>query len=221
REYQADPLGALARHFGWQFLSYCYGTVTAFGGGFVNEISFGLTDFSYDDRHQFAHYAGLIAANVLGGIPKAGLSAIVRGGKAMAKVALPRVIKESVKAENAAKASHEAGKIREFVTTVANGAEHAATGFKGNKGFELKNSPYQKVRNKATTINGRDFSGHALDQMQNRGIMPSVVENTIKTGQTLPTKAGTTSFYDLVNNVRVITNSETGRIVTVIRGVPN
>ncbi|WP_157966682.1 RHS repeat domain-containing protein, partial [Fastidiosibacter lacustris] len=42
REYQADPLGALARHFGWQFLSYCYGTVTAFGGGFVNEISFGL-----------------------------------------------------------------------------------------------------------------------------------------------------------------------------------
>uniref|UniRef100_UPI0019567A64 hypothetical protein n=1 Tax=Fastidiosibacter lacustris TaxID=2056695 RepID=UPI0019567A64 len=95
REYQADPLGALARHFGWQFLSYCYGTVTAFGGGFVNEISFGLMDFSYDDKHKLAHYAGLIAANVLGGIPKAGLSATVRGGKAMAKVALPRVIKES------------------------------------------------------------------------------------------------------------------------------
>ncbi|MCB1740732.1 MAG: RHS repeat-associated core domain-containing protein, partial [Gammaproteobacteria bacterium] len=56
------------------------------------------------------------------------------------------------------------------------GAKGAATGFKGSKGFELKNAPYQTVRNEATTINGRDFSGHALDQMQNRGIMPSVVE---------------------------------------------
>ncbi|WP_204723392.1 polymorphic toxin type 37 domain-containing protein, partial [Fastidiosibacter lacustris] len=46
-------------------------------------------------KHKLAHYAGLIAANVLGGIPKAGLSATVRGGKAMAKVALPRVVKES------------------------------------------------------------------------------------------------------------------------------
>jgi hypothetical protein len=106
-------------------------------------------------------------------------------------------------------------------SVVTKGAERAATGFKGSKGFELKNAPYQKVRNEATTINGRDFSGHALDQMQNRGIMPSVVENTIKTGQTFSTRAGTTGFYDSVNNVRVITNSETGRIVTVIRGAPN
>ncbi len=104
---------------------------------------------------------------------------------------------------------------------VAKGGGHAATGFKGSKGFEFKNAPYQKVRNEPTTINGHEFSGHALDQMQNRGIMPSVVENTIRSGQTFSTRAGTTGFYDSVNNVRVITNSETGRIVTVIRGAPN
>ena len=100
------------------------------------------------------------------------------------------------------------------------GAERAATGFKGNKGFELKNAPYQKVRNQPTSINGREYSGHALDQMQNRGIMPSVVDNTIKTGQTFSTRAGTKGFYDSVNNVRVITNSQTGNVVTVIRGAP-
>lgn len=100
------------------------------------------------------------------------------------------------------------------------GGERAATGFKGSKGFELKNAPYQKVRNEATTINGREFSGHALDQMQNRGIMPSVVENTLKTGTSFKTRAGTTGFYDAVNKVRVITNSETGTVVTVIRGAP-
>lgn len=101
------------------------------------------------------------------------------------------------------------------------GGERAATGFKGSKGFELKNAPYQKVRNEATSINGREFSGHALDQMQNRGIMPSGVDNAIKTGETFSTRAGTTGFYDAANKIRVITNSETGRVVTVIRGAPN
>ena len=100
------------------------------------------------------------------------------------------------------------------------GERTATTGFKGSKGFELKNAPYQKVRNQPATINGREFSGHALDQMQNRGIMPSIVENALNTGTRFPTRAGTTGFHDMVNNIRVITNSETGRVVTVIRGAP-
>ena len=94
------------------------------------------------------------------------------------------------------------------------------TGFKGSKGFELNNAPFQKTRNTPTTINNRNFSGHALDQMQNRGLTPSVVENTLQTGTKFPTKPGTTGYYDSVNNVRVITNSDTGTIVTVIRGAP-
>jgi hypothetical protein len=56
--------------------------------------------------------------------------------------------------------------------------------------------------------------------MQNRGVMPSVVGNTIKHGVTFPTKSGTVGYYDPVNNIRVITNAENGTIVTVIRGAP-
>jgi hypothetical protein len=105
------------------------------------------------------------------------------------------------------------------------GAE--ATGFLGSKGFELGNAVrageqvvIQDVRNAPAVIGSRNFSGHALDQMQNRGIMPSVVENTLNVGQSFPTRAGTAGFYDSVNNVRVIVNSQNGTVVTVIRGAP-
>jgi filamentous hemagglutinin len=54
--------------------------------------------------------------------------------------------------------------------------------------------------------------------MQNRGLMPSVIENTISTGGTFPTRAGMIGHYDPVNNVRFIVNSETGRVVTTIFG---
>ena len=33
--------------------------------------------------------------------------------------------------------------------------------------------------NTPTVINGRAYSGHALDQMQGRGLVPSIAENTI------------------------------------------
>jgi hypothetical protein len=100
------------------------------------------------------------------------------------------------------------------------GAGTEATGYLGRSGNELKNAPYQTTRNVPEQINGREYSGHALDQMQNRGIMPSVVENTIGTGVRYSTRVGTTGFYDSINNVRVIINSETGRVVTVIKGTP-
>ena len=72
----------------------------------------------------------------------------------------------------------------------------------------------------AATINGIDYSAHALDQMQARGIVPSVVQNTIENGTTFTTRAGTIGYYDAVNNVRVIVNSQTGKVVTVIPGAP-
>lgn len=98
-------------------------------------------------------------------------------------------------------------------------AEGQATGFLGHKGFELQN--LQAVRNAPATIEGRQYAGHALDQMQNRGIMPSVVENTISTGRSFAGKrAGTTGHFDAVNNVQVIVNSASGRVVTVIPGAP-
>lgn len=66
--------------------------------------------------------------------------------------------------------------------------------------------------NTPDTIAGRDYVGHALDSMQSRGIMPSIVENTIQQGVASPGNiAGRTVYFDSVNNVRVVTDSASGR----------
>ena len=70
-------------------------------------------------------------------------------------------------------------------------------------------------RNAPTQIGGRNFSGHALDRMQERGFTPSVVENAIENGVRLPGRDGTFIYRDPVNNFRVVTNAENGRVITV------
>ncbi len=90
----------------------------------------------------------------------------------------------------------------------------------GSQRMQLKNAPYQKTRNTPSTINGRSYSGHALDQMQNRGIPTRVVENTITQGKpTTRVVEGkiTTNYYDPVNNVTAVTN-EKGGVITVGHG---
>jgi hypothetical protein len=74
--------------------------------------------------------------------------------------------------------------------------------------------------NPPATIDGVDYSGHSLDQMQGRGVPPSVIQNTINVGQSFPTGAGTVGYFDPVNNVRVIVSTTTGKVVTVIPGKP-
>jgi len=64
---------------------------------------------------------------------------------------------------------------------------------------------------------GRRYSGHALDQMQNRGLMPMIVEDTIQTGVRTAGRNGTNIFYNSVNGVRVILN-QGGDVITVIPG---
>ena len=102
----------------------------------------------------------------------------------------------------------------------AGGGEAAgeATGFLGHRGYQLQNM--QAVRNAPEVIGGRTFSGHALDQMQNRGFMPSVVENAIQTGTPFAGRGGVLGYADRVNSLRVFLNGETGTVVTVIPGVP-
>ncbi|WP_245594143.1 DUF4258 domain-containing protein [Acidiphilium angustum] len=96
------------------------------------------------------------------------------------------------------------------------------TGVSGRRGNQLENPKYQRSRNPPVTINGREFSGHALDQMQNRGIPPSAVENAIKPGNLFSTNEakGTYGYFDKSNDLRVITNIQSGRVVTVIPGSP-
>ncbi len=74
--------------------------------------------------------------------------------------------------------------------------------------------------NSPARIAGTDYSGHALDQMQGRGMVPSVVNNAINNGVPFATRAETTGYYDVANNVRVIVNSSNGNVVTVIPGPP-
>ncbi|WP_298837968.1 DUF4258 domain-containing protein, partial [uncultured Salinicola sp.] len=90
----------------------------------------------------------------------------------------------------------------------------------GSKRLQLnqpKNPEYQPVRNTPTSIAGREYSGHALDRMQDRGIMPSVIENTIRNGQSYPSRGGTTVFYSPKNNISVVVNSK-GDVVTTRYG---
>jgi Domain of unknown function (DUF4258) len=85
----------------------------------------------------------------------------------------------------------------------------------GGRGTNFRNlSP-----NEQAAIAGRDYTGHAIDRMQERGLMPSVVENTIRVGEEMSGKrAGTTSYYEAENHVTVITDTVTGRVVTVSSG---
>jgi RHS repeat-associated protein len=77
------------------------------------------------------------------------------------------------------------------------------------------NPPYQPVQNAPGSVLGREYSGHAFDQMRNRGLTPTVVENAIQTGSRAPgNTVGTTLIHDAGNNVTVIINSS-GRVITV------
>ena len=87
----------------------------------------------------------------------------------------------------------------------------------GRRGNPMRNSSLQPLRNADAVIDGRTFGGHALDQMQNRGIPPSAVENTIRSGRGVPDPLpGRMRYYDPRNDITVITERE--RVVTVIHG---
>ena len=67
-------------------------------------------------------------------------------------------------------------------------------------------------QNVPTTIGGRQYTGHALDQMQGRGITPSVVEDTLARGTQTAGRDGATIFT--TEQLRVIVNPN-GSIKTV------
>ncbi|EEV2154656.1 contact-dependent inhibition toxin CdiA [Escherichia coli] len=90
-------------------------------------------------------------------------------------------------------------------------------GSRYNQMNQPKNPSYQPVRNLPATISNREYSGHALDRMQDRGITPSVIENVIKNGKSTPSRNGTTVHFEPENKVSVVTNSS-GKVVTVKYG---
>jgi hypothetical protein len=97
------------------------------------------------------------------------------------------------------------------------GPDSGATGFSGSRGNPLEQPAYQPSRNSPTTIGDRKYSGHALDQMQNRGVPPSVVEDAVSPDNLVGpgNRPNTSVYYSPTNGVRVITNNN-GDVVTVI-----
>lgn len=75
------------------------------------------------------------------------------------------------------------------------------------------NVPGIPPQNAASTINGVRYTGHALDQMQGRGLTPSVIENTLKFGRRYPGKKRGTTVVE-TSEVRVIVNRR-GHVITV------
>jgi hypothetical protein len=95
-------------------------------------------------------------------------------------------------------------------------------------GAGIDTSPYLSSGNQASPrnapeiINGRLYTGHALDRMEQYGLVPEVIENTIRIGDWAEVEdKGVTTFYDAINDVRVIVANDTGNIITAGFGIPS
>jgi hypothetical protein len=72
-----------------------------------------------------------------------------------------------------------------------------------------------KGTNEPATIGGRDDGGHALDQMQGRGVTPTPVEDTVQNGSQAPgNKPGRTVHTGSDGRLTVV--AEGGKVITVI-----
>jgi RHS repeat-associated protein len=65
--------------------------------------------------------------------------------------------------------------------------------------------------NTSTTIGGRYYTAHAIDEMQSSGIVPSMVEETITNGTASPGNTSGTTVHTL-DGLKVVTNSGGGVI---------
>jgi RHS repeat-associated protein len=71
----------------------------------------------------------------------------------------------------------------------------------------------QPGSNEPTTIGGREYSGHALDRMQGRGVPPTVVEDAIQNGTPSPGREGSTVHSS--DNATVVVGPD-GKVWTVM-----
>jgi hypothetical protein len=83
----------------------------------------------------------------------------------------------------------------------------------GRRGGEINST----ARYDPATIAGRDYTGHAIRRMHERGIPPSVIENTIRSKNYAgPGSAQNSAAYrDPVNGITVSVDATTGRVITV------
>lgn len=109
--------------------------------------------------------------------------------------------------------------------SVRSAANSGATNFVGRKGLtkhfdDGSSASYggeiniARSTNAPGVVNGRSYSGHAFDQMQGRGVTPSVVDDAIGSGAMSRGADASRIFYSSENNISVVLNSD-GRVITV------
>lgn len=74
-----------------------------------------------------------------------------------------------------------------------------------------------RLGNRPAFINQRMYRSHAQDAMQNGGIYPSMVENTVRYGKAVRQVQGKTRYYDAYNDITVVTNKN-GDVITTFWG---
>lgn len=92
-------------------------------------------------------------------------------------------------------------------------AEVSASSVVGSRRMPLRS----EVRQAPAQIGARPYSGHALTRMQQRGLVPTVVEDAIRHGSPSPSLGGSTVYYQASNNLSVVVNAQ-GRVITTSFG---
>lgn len=235
-----DPYGLWGESlYSWynQSKQFC----SSFSRGFIDDTTFGATSYMLGGHNHSSLYSRIgyytgTGCSMAAGLMYGGtwLKGARYGGKAAINAykftrsayTASKATKNIMESRNVVRLAQESKPLFQKVTQLAGKNSVIAptgrmiqntnsSGFLGKRGWELKQPIYQPVRNCTGNINGRNYSSHALDQMQNRGVMSSVIENTIKNGQMFPgKKSGTCAFYCRSNNVSVIIDADSGRVIT-------
>ncbi len=95
---------------------------------------------------------------------------------------------------------------------------HSSTPVFG-KNFGIEVNTHRQF--KPTMIYGREYSGHTLQRMTERGLTPMTIENVIKSGQVISDVIpGRLDCYDKINNVTAVICGKTGNVITIFFGKP-
>jgi uncharacterized protein RhaS with RHS repeats len=167
------------------------------------------------------HYEDVMAKRVPPVVPveKAADSARILGkavGAAASVLPIGRVAKIAIGAMNRSTGAQQVTKQGEASVSSTSVANNVSKGdVPASTPVGRNGSPMDVPRgtNSPTTVNGQQYTGHSLDQMQGRGITPSAVENTIQTGTASAGRGGATVYS--TGELKAVV-SEQGAVITVI-----
>eukprot|EP01133_Synstelium_polycarpum_P025348 gene25348-30425_t len=126
------------------------------------------------------------AANIVSLIPIVGTGGRVGGAAVQEAV-------EAVLRRGGTAADAEAAAPSDPTIPVGDRPASTPVGGRGDREINVKPGT-----NRPGIVNGREYTGHAFDRMQERGILPSLVEQAIREGLATPSRGNTTSCDHLI-----------------------